>query len=124
MSTGSIPSVDCTVQVHDEDPFTIVLYSFHRPRGKLGNGAYFDESRQENLYRYLYCLSNRSDETLSFSGSSSNSGNFSGLGGICPPLPSHFSSMRYCIAALTVLRGMRWTAGCRNPMMIILWASL
>src|SRR6267378_4820019 len=46
MSTSSIPSVDCTVQVHDEDPFTIVLYSFHRPRGKLGNGAYFDESRQ------------------------------------------------------------------------------
>src|SRR6266700_108376 len=54
MSTGSIPSVDCTVQVHDEDPFTIVLYSFHRPRGKLGNGAYFDESRQENLYRHLF----------------------------------------------------------------------
>jgi len=38
MSTGSIPSVDCTVQVHDEDPFTIVLYSFHRPRGSSETG--------------------------------------------------------------------------------------
>src|SRR5438093_11510477 len=50
MSTGSIPSVECTVQVHDEDPFTIVLYSFHRPRGKLENGHYFDESRQERFF--------------------------------------------------------------------------
>jgi hypothetical protein len=47
MSTGSIPCVDSPIQVYYEDPFALVLYSFHGPRGELGDGAHFDESSQK-----------------------------------------------------------------------------
>ncbi len=54
VSTGSIPRVDCSFNVDDEDPFTLVFYSLHGSGGKLGDGTHFDESAQKkNRYRYL-----------------------------------------------------------------------
>src|SRR2546425_942475 len=49
VSTGSIPRVDCSFNVDDEDPLALVFYSLHRPRGKLGHGTDFDESSQGTL---------------------------------------------------------------------------
>src|SRR5207302_3760732 len=110
-----------SVQIHNQNPSTLVLDSLHRAWRKLRKRADGDE-RSQNVfpYRYLQCLSKRSASTASFSGSSSNSGSCSALGGIIPPLPAHFSSIRNWITARTDLSGMRLTAGWRNPRITIL----
>src|SRR6266849_6684123 len=64
MSTGSIPSVDCTVQVHDEDPFTIVLYSFHRPRGSSETGHTL--MKVDKRISIGTCSVSRTDQTRHF----------------------------------------------------------
>jgi hypothetical protein len=53
MSTCSIPRVDISFEIDDENSLAIVFYSLHRPRGKLRDGTHFDESSQEGRYRYL-----------------------------------------------------------------------
>src|SRR6266581_809738 len=47
VSTGSIPCVESSFKVDDDDPFALGFYSCHRPGGKLGDGTHFDESSQK-----------------------------------------------------------------------------
>ena len=53
MSARPVPSVKLAVEIHDENPSTIVLDSFHRSWRKLRERADGDE-RSQNVFPYRY----------------------------------------------------------------------
>jgi len=53
MRAGPVPSVKLSIQIHNQNPSTLVLDSLHSPWWKLRDWADGDE-RSQNLYPYRY----------------------------------------------------------------------